>query len=177
MIQTGLGYLDMGYRREQNDLKFADWTYPGVGDGRIIENSNTRKSINYDYRFHYLTIPVWANYIIAKSKDFKTTYAFTGGITGNVLLKHRLTARLDNFTLDGEDKFQLDSTGYNARTLNMQVNVGVRIEHKLEKNITAIVQPMYTFHPISATNEPISAKLYGFILHVGVVANLDMFDE
>ena len=176
-LQTGLGYIDMGWRREQNNLKYGDFTYPGVGDGRIIENSNTTKSINYDYRFHYLQIPVWINYLAFKSKDFKTTYSFTGGLTGNVLLKHALTARLDGFTVDSKSKFQLDSSGYDARTFNMQFNIGMRVEHKLEKNITAIIQPMYSIHPFSATNEPISARLYGMMLHVGVVVSLDMFDE
>lgn len=176
-LQTGLGYVDMGWRREQNNLKYGDYTYPAVGDGRIIENSNTTKNINYDYRFHYLQIPVWINYLAFKSKDFKTTYSLTGGLTGNVLLKHSLTARLDGFTIDSKSKFQLDSTGYDARTFNMQFNVGIRVEHKLEKNITAIIQPMYSIHPFSATKEPISASLYGIMLHVGVVASLDMFDE
>ncbi len=176
-LQTGLGYIDMGWRREQNNLKYGDFTYPGVGDGRIIENSNTTKNINYDYRFHYLQIPVWINYLAFKSKDFKTTYSFTGGLTGNVLLKHALTAKLDGFTLDSKSKFQLDSTGYDARTFNMQFNIGLRVEHKLEKNITAIIQPMYSIHPFSATNEPISAKLYGMMLNIGVVLSLDMFDE
>ncbi len=105
-LQTGLGYVDMGWRREQNNLNQGDFTYPGVGDGRIIENSNTTKNINYDYRFHYLQIPVWINYLAFKSKDFKTTYSFTGGLTGNVLLKHALTARLDGFTVDSKSKFQ-----------------------------------------------------------------------
>lgn len=176
-LQTGLGYVDMGWRREQNNLKYGDFTYPGVGDGRIIENSNTSKNIDYDYRFHYLQIPVWINYLAFKSKDFKTTYSFTGGLTGNVLLKHALTARLDGFNLDSKSKFQLDSTGYDARTFNMQFNVGLRVEHKLEKNITAIIQPMFSIHPLSATKDPISASLYGMMLHVGLVLSLDMFDE
>jgi hypothetical protein len=36
---------------------------------------------------------------------------------------------------------------------------------------------MYSIHPFSATNDPISARLYGMMLHVGVVVSLDMFDE
>lgn len=176
-LQAGLGYIDMGYRREQNDLKLGDHTYPGIGFGKIVENTNATRNIYYDYKFHYLQIPLWANYALFKSKDFKTTVSVTGGLSANVLLKHQLVAKLDNFKMDDKDKFTFDSTGYSARSFGMQVNLGLKVEHKLEKDITLIFQPMYNYHPFSATNEPISVGLYGFLLNAGVVIDLDILDE
>lgn len=176
-LQAGLGYIEMGYRREQNDLKYGDYTYPGMGDGKIIENTNVKRNIYYDYKFHYLQIPVWANYSVFKSKDFKTNVSVTGGLSAAILLKHQLVAKLDNFKIDDKEKFSFDSTGYNARALSMQVNLGLKVEHKLEKDITLIFQPMFNYQPISATSEPISVGLYGFMFNAGVVIDLDAFDE
>lgn len=174
-MQAGLGYMDMGYRYEQNDLKTGDYIYKGVGGGKVLDNSNVKKSINNDYRFHYLSIPVWFNYEFLKSGDYKTMYEFTGGVTATLLLKHQLTARLDNFTIDGEDKYQLNETGHDARTLNMQVNVGVRVLHKLDKETTIIIQPMYSIHPFSATNDKTQVYPYGIMLHAGIVVDLNKF--
>ena len=68
-----------------------------------------------------------------KSKDYKTMYQFTGGVAANVLIKHQLTARLDNFSIDGKEKFQINNTGYEARAFTMQLNLGFKVIHKLDK--------------------------------------------
>ena len=123
-LQTGIGYMDMGYRREQNNLQLGDFTYPGLATGKIIEKTNVTRNINYDYRFHYLNIPLFLNYSIYKSKNLKTNIAIAGGVNTNFLLKHNLVARLDNFKLDDKETFTFDSTGYDARTFSIQLSVG-----------------------------------------------------
>lgn len=174
-MQAGIGYVDMGFRRQQKNIALGDYTYPGIGDGRLIEFSNTKKSIDYDYRFHYVQVPVWFNYHLFKSSDYRTTFDFTTGLSLTFLAKHRLTARLNEFKVDEKDVFQLDSTGYDARTLNAQFNLGFRIEHKLEKDITLIFQPMYSIHPFSLTNDPINVRAYSFMLNAGIVVDLENF--
>lgn len=172
-LQAGIGYVDMGFRRQQKNIQLGDYTYPGIGDGRLVEFSNTKKSIDYDYRFHYVQVPVWFNYHMFKSKDYRTSFDFTTGLSLAFLVKHRLTARLNEFKVDEKEVFQLDSTGYDARTINAQLNVGFRMEHKLDKEITLIVQPMYSIHPFSLTNDPLSVRAYGFMLNAGVVIDLE----
>lgn len=176
-FQTGIGYTDMGFRRTQKDIKLGDETYPGIGDGKLIELSNSKKDIYYDYRFHYIQIPAWFNYRLYKSKDFRTNYLFTGGIGINALVKHGLTARLQNFTVDGEKKFQLDSTGLKAVPVAATVHLGFKMEHKLDKTTTLIVQPMFNMSPLSVTSSDIKVRPYSLMLHVGVIVNMDMFSE
>jgi hypothetical protein len=176
-IQAGLGYLDMGFRRAQNNLKDGELIHKEIGPGKILDKTNIEKNINYDYRFHYLDIPVWFNYELYKSKDYKTRYQFTGGVAANVLLKHQLTARLDNFTIDGEDKFQINNTGYEASAFNMQVNLGFKVIHKLDKETTIIVQPIYTIHPMSVTGGQIDVMPYSVMVHAGLVLDLNKFKD
>ncbi len=174
-LQLGLGYTDLGFRREQNDIKLADETYPGIGEGKLLEFSNNKKDIYYDYRFHYIQVPVWLNYNVFQSKDFKTNVQLTGGLSVNILAKHHLTAKLQNFSVDEEEKFQIDSTGYDARTLSLNLNAGMRIVHKLDKKTTLVFQPMFGYQPISSTNEPLSVNAYQFMLHAGIILDLNMF--
>lgn len=176
-MQAGLGYVDMGFRREQNKLQDGDYIHKEVGEGRIWDKSNVEKNLNYDYRFHYLDIPVWFNYELFKSKDYKTMYQITAGVAANILIKHQLTARLDNFTIEGKDKFQVSNTGYDARSFNMQLNLGFRVLHKLDKETTIILQPMYSMHPLSVTNDPFKVNPYGVMLHAGLVVDLTKFRD
>lgn len=174
-LQAGIGYVDMGFRYEQNKLQDGDYIKKGVGEGRIWDKSNVEKNLNYDYRFHYVDIPVWFNYELFKSKDYKTIYQFTAGVAANILVKHQLTARLDGFTIDGKDKFQVNNTGLDARAFNMQLNAGFKVIHKLDKQTTVIVQPMYSMHPVSVTNSNLSVNPYSIMLHAGLVIDLNKF--
>jgi hypothetical protein len=174
-LQAGIGYVDMGFRYEQNKLKDGDYINNGVGEGRILDKSNVEKNLNYDYRFHYIDIPVWFNYELFKSKNYKTIYQFTAGFAANILVKHQLTARLDNFTIDGKDKFQVNNTGLDPRAFNMQINAGFKVIHKLDKETTVIVQPMYSMHPVSVTNSNLSVNPYSIILHAGLIIDLNKF--
>jgi hypothetical protein len=174
-IQAGVGYIDMGYRRKQKDVKFGEKTYPGIGSGIIEEKSNSEKNIYYDYRFFYAQIPVWFNYRLYKSKDYKTTYQLTMGATPQFLIDNKITARLKNLTVDGEKKFSLDSTGYDARTINLQVNFGGRIEHKLDKTTTIIIQPMLAYHPFSTSNKPLLVNPFSIMVHLGLVVDVGGF--
>jgi hypothetical protein len=176
-MQAGLGYLDMGFRREQNNLQDGEYIHKEIGEGKILDKTNIEKNINYDYRFHYLDIPVWFNYELYKSKDYKTMYQFTGGVAANVLIKHQLTARLDNFSIDGKEKFQINNTGYDARAFSMQLNFGFKVIHKLDKETTIIVQPIYTIHPMSVTSGQIKVMPYSVMLHAGLVFDLTKFKD
>lgn len=171
-LQLGLGYVDAGFRRQQKNIQYLDPTYPGIGSGMIIDKTNTRKDINYDYRFHYLQVPVLFNYKVAKSKDFKSNYMLTGGINVDVLLKHRLTARLENFTVDGEKKYQFDSTGMKANVITASLSIGARLEHKLDKSTTLIIHPVFNYYPLSVTNSDIKINPYTLMIHAGVVINI-----
>lgn len=171
-LQLGLGYTDAGFRRQQKDIQFAEATYPGVGDGLILEMSNTKKDINYDYRFHYIQVPVLLNYHLHKSKDFKSIYIVSGGVNADILLKHRLTARMENFVVDGEKKYQLDSTGMKANAVTASISIGARLEHKLDKSITLIVHPMFNYYPLSVTRSDFSVHPYTIMVNAGVVINI-----
>lgn len=174
-FQVGLGYLDAGFRRQQKNLGLGDPTYPGIGEGMILDNSNQRKDINYDYRFHYIQVPVQFNLRVGRSKDFRSDYMLCGGISTSVLVKHHMTARLENFTVDEKSVFQLDSTGLDARVLAASISLGGRLEHKLDKKFTLIVQPVLSYFPVSITGGSIAVRPYMFTVHAGLV--IDLFSK
>lgn len=172
-LQAGLGYNETGFTREQTNIKFRDKLFPGIGDGMLIENSNSTKSINYSFRYQYLTVPVLFNYYAKRSRDFKWTYYFTTGVGFNFLLKHEIKATMKNFVVDGESTIHLDSTGYEGRAFAMNIYVGGRIEYKVDKNLSVFGQPMITAYPLSVSKTPMQVYPIGLMVNCGVVYVFD----
>ena len=173
-LQIGLGFQQMGFARKQSNLTFKNFTYPGIGIGKIEDLSNTQKEITYNYRFNYLQIPLQINTYLGRSRDFKWVYQFSGGITPQILLNHRLVANTNpGFTIEGEDQFKIDSSGFDARRFAINMQVGLTIEYRESKNKVYFIQPMLGIHPIGVSANPRVAYPVFASLAVGVLfANL-----
>jgi len=172
-VQVGLAYADLGYQRKQEGLLFKQTTYPGLGSGKIEDLSNPAKDINYNYRFHYLQIPILFHYKYKKSGDFKFTYSFSGGVSTNILLKHQMTANLLNgFYIEGEKKFNFDSTGFKASPVTFNILLGGRIEYKLDKTSQLSVIPQIGFFPLGVTSGSINSNPIFFSLGLAYVKSI-----
>ncbi|MFY8021799.1 MAG: hypothetical protein ACOVP1_11395 [Bacteroidia bacterium] len=168
-FQIGLGYANIGFRRNQENLKFKAYTYPGIATGMVEDLSGSEKQINYFYQFRYLQIPVLMNLQLARSKDFKYRYSFTGGLTLNALLQHRIIAEtIKGYYIDGQTKFTLDSTGFQARPLSLQLNLGMKADFKIDKKTKGFVQPMLAFYPISISSAERTINPFMFLLSFGI---------
>lgn len=172
-LQTGIGYAEMGFQRNQTNIQFGEKLYPGVGSGKLEEKTSSVRSIDYNYRFQYLHIPVLFNYRFRKSADYKFTFSYTLGAAFDILLKHKITANLlDDFVINDVKTFSIDSTGYNARVLAFNFILGGRIDYKIDKKISIMIQPVLGFYPISITSTPISVYPIYFSINTGLVFDI-----
>lgn len=152
-IQTGLSYLDVGFTRVQSNIAYSDSLFRPLG--RVIELSNTDKSAEYRYRYHYLQIPVLANYHLYSNRNGNHAIYLVGGLGLNILLRHDMKAVLNQFVVDGEFVHRFDSTGYDGRRIGLNIMAGVRYEFKDEDKQKFFIQPNFGFSPIGITNTPI----------------------
>ncbi|MDZ4668923.1 MAG: outer membrane beta-barrel protein [bacterium] len=174
-IQVGVGYQQTGFARKQTDLTFKNYTYPGIATGRIEDFSNTQKGITYNYRFHYLQIPIILNTYLGRSGDFKWVYQLSSGITPQVLLKHQLVANCNpGFSIEGKDQFKLDSSGFDAKRLAVSLQIGIYIAYRESKDKIYFFQPMVGIYPSSVSTANNSAFPFFVSLNVGVMfSNID----
>ncbi len=176
-IQVGLGYSEVGFVREQMGIKYKDNLFPGIGtNGRVEDNTNIVKNAYYHFKYQYLTVPVLFNYYAKRSDNFKWAYYLSGGVGMNVLLKHQMKAKLDNFYVDGENVFKLDSTGYEGAPFTVNLFVGGRFEYKIDKQLSAFVQPMLTIFPMSVSKTEVKVHPVGVQLNIGVAYSLNRGD-
>lgn len=171
-LQVGIGYADYGFNRVQENLAFKAKTYPGIGTGMIEDLSNSEKQLTYQYRFQYVQVPVLWNAQLYRSPNFKYRLYFSGGLALNVLLRHRLVAEtISGYSIDGNTRFVLDSSGFKASPIALQLNTGVKMEYRLEKG-KFFVQPLIQFFPLSVSSGDRKVYPLGLIVHVGFEASL-----
>lgn len=169
-LLIGLGYQEAAFGRKQSNLNFSNYTYPGIGVGKIEDLSNLERGIQYTYRFSYLNIPVQLLINTGRSGDFKWTYSFVPGAGINVLLNHQMIANLDDgFSIDLIDKFYLDSTGFNARPIAFNLSAGLRFQKKDEDGKSYFIQPMAAVYPLSVSSSDLKALPWTISLQFGAV--------
>ncbi|MFI5221399.1 MAG: outer membrane beta-barrel protein [Bacteroidia bacterium] len=169
-FQFGIGYQDIGFQINQNNIKFGDKLYPGVGSGKLEEKTSASRNISYDFRYHYLHLPLFANYHLFRSKDYRMNIYVSGGIALNVLLKHQITAKLD-FDIDGKNRFNVDSSAYTSSflSLNIAAMLGARVDYKIDKNFSLMVQPVFGACPFPISSGPISVYPFYFSMQAGII--------
>lgn len=173
-LQLGMSYIDLGFRRTQNNIQFRDPLFPGIGEGYVTDNSQGfgTKIVEYDYRYQYLQIPMMFNYHLHQTRDFIYNFYWGAGIAPQILLDHRITANLYHFTVDGETRFNLDSTGYEGRRLGLSLLLTAKGEYKVDKKTRAFVQPVFGISPFSASRTRIQSYPYYLQINVGILYNL-----
>lgn len=173
-VQAGLGYSEVGFTIQQNNIQFKDAVFPGVGtSNKILDKSNADRSIDYNYKYQYLTMPVLFNYYTTKAADYKWSYHLTGGLGVNVLLKHQMKAILDNFYIDNEKVYHIDSTGFEGRSVTLNLFLGGRIEYKLDKQLTFFGQPLLIVFPFSVSKTEQHSYPIGLQLNCGVLYTIE----
>ena len=176
-LQCGLGYMVLGHQRQLNNLKFQDYTYPGVGStsGQIVERTNVERNIKLNYRYQYLQVPLLINYHVnARSVGHKVKVSISGGVGFNILLKHDVNAVLnDGFKIDDKTSFSIDSTGFKANAISANLMLGTRLDYDYKKQIKLICQPMFGYFPLSVSSNQLEARPWYFNLSFGVIYSLD----
>ncbi len=176
-LQTGIGYSEVGFTREQKDIQLGDKLYPGIGVGYVTDATSASRSAAYSFKYQYLTVPVLFNYYAKRSSDFKWLYYFTGGAGFNVLVKHQMKAKMNDFVVDGEDVFHIDSTGYEGSPFTVNLFLGGRIEHRISKDLQLFCQPMLTAFPLSVSKTEMKSYPVGLQVNIGLIYSLDAGKE
>jgi hypothetical protein len=172
-LMAGLSYINIGFQRQQRNIGFGDRLHPGIGNGKVTEFSNTEKEVDYHYRYQYIQIPILFNYQLYKSTDFTKNVKLSMGLSPAILINHDIKANLRQFVVDNEERFVIDSTGYEGSILGLTLNGGLYVDYKIDKLKVLYVQPMLSFSPFSVSSSPISANPLFIQLHVGLLFSFD----
>lgn len=168
-LMLGIGLSNKGFQRKQENLKFNQPTYPGIGTGKIEDLSNSNKSLFYNYNFNYINIPILFNWYLGSNANYTFNFAITAGADMAFLINHNMVAyTATGFKIDGNEKFTLDSSGFAANRFLGSINLGCRAEYALSKKLDAFLLPVINISPISLTSNAYNAIPYNLIINAGV---------
>jgi hypothetical protein len=140
-IETGLSYAVRGFQSKKTaSISPPDPAVPPYFKGK--------------YHFHFLDIPLKANFIFG---DNKLRFITSVGVTTNIFLKEMATTILyfDTHT----DKHTFESTDP-YRTLNFSPTLSAGIDWNLHPNVHVRVEPSFQFSALKIIDTPVSGRLY-----------------
>ncbi|MFL5764561.1 MAG: porin family protein [Bacteroidia bacterium] len=150
-IEAGLSYSQQGFTTKPMDVT-ADCATPPV-----VKTTEVRRS-----NFHYITIPVKANFRFGKGK---IQFIATAGIVPSYLLFEQSTSRYhsgnnDSKTYRGDPNFINNPWGLYA-------NAGIGIDYHFGQRTGLKIQPDYSYGIIRTRSAQISEHLWNYGLNIG----------
>lgn len=173
-IHFGLQYLNLGFTRKKENLRFLDTIHPQIGI--MSDLSQTGESyVDFNYRFHYITLPFLVDKQIVNKRLKASTLHFIMGASISALLKHDIKAQFHGFSLKGGQKSKvLDAGDQEAGRLNGNLQFGFRLENLVYGEKTFVfVQPNVFIPILKANYSKERAQLYALGLQVGLMFKIE----
>lgn len=160
-LETGVYYSLKGYQRIENDLFTYDDYDPNVD---IFVNTKTAR---FSYQFHYIDVPVKANFTIGTGR---VKFVSSLGVVGGLLVTPRQVTRI-NYEDGGKhvsSSIPDIKPDFNRFSIAAMVSVGMDFRFTDQINIKIEPVGRVAITPVVNSSYSISERLYNIGLNVGV---------
>ena len=141
-LETGVQYSNKGYQTKIEDITFGQ-PDPSLPD-----------KFKYIYDYHYIDIPVKANFTIGKKK---VRFFTSIGVTTNILIKYTETCIL---VYSDHTNRETNSTSFNYNKVNISPTISVGIDYKINNRMNLRVEPTFRFGVLKIIDAPVTGYLY-----------------
>jgi hypothetical protein len=148
-LETGIQFSNKGYQTKMQELNFA------------ISDPNEPKKIKFTYNFHYIDIPVKANFAFGKKK---VRFSASFGITTSIFIKEKQKTVL--VYSDHTDK-KTTQTNFDYNKVNISPTIGVGFNYKINNRMNLKVEPTFKYGILKINNDPLTGYLYSIGLNIG----------
>ncbi|MCZ2100380.1 MAG: PorT family protein [Chitinophagales bacterium] len=147
-LETGFQYSIKGFQTE--------WK-----TGIPIDPPDLPYKFKFVDDFHYLEVPIKANYTIYNSK---VRLFISGGVSTGFMLEKKdyVVYKYDDRTVRN---YQKDNYEYNK--INITPTIGLGAEYTFKNNSHIVVEPTFRHGISKTTDTPVTAYLYSFGLNLG----------
>jgi hypothetical protein len=173
-IRIGVQLSDYGFRRIRNNLGFGDSIHPEVGLVADFSQIGPR-DVYYDVRYRMLEVPfswVWNTNFQDLKKELQIH--ITAGFAPSYLWRHETIVRLRGFTTrDGIFDYRIDNTGYQARSFNLALTGGMRLDYAMDRRIHLLAAPNLRLPLLAAATRPYERhRPWQFGIETGIIVRL-----
>ncbi|MBK7468092.1 MAG: PorT family protein [Saprospiraceae bacterium] len=147
-IETGIQYSNKGYQTKMKDLIFGQPDPLAPNKAKFI------------YNFHYIDIPVKANFTIGKKK---VRFFTSVGLTTNIFIKETQTSVL--VYSDRTDR-KTNPTNFDYNRVNISPTISVGIDYKINSKMNLRVEPTFRYGVLKIIDAPVTGYLYSGGLNI-----------
>lgn len=147
-LETGLQYSNKGFRTKEQDVIIVE------------PEEDLPQKTRFIYNFHYIDIPVKANFVIGKKN---VRFVTSVGLTTNFLLKETQTSIL--IYQDHTDR-NTDLTNYTHKKVNISPTISAGIDYKLNSRMNLRIMPVFRYGILKIIDAPVTGYLYSGGLNI-----------
>lgn len=161
-IELGVGYSNRGFGTDPIELIYSDMIDPRFGFV-YTPNPSSPATVQHDYDFHYLDVPVAA---VFKLQFGKFVLAPRVGVTLNVLINSTVTQT--RTLLNGEIERQTEDAAGDFYPVNITPILGIGFGIALNDRITIMASPKFKLGVVPIFEGSISNLLWNAGIGVGI---------
>lgn len=159
-VEAGLQYSLKGYQTKQHELTFGQMIDPRYG---FVYNPNSgmAEKVKFMNQFHYIGIPIKANYTLGTGK---TRFFGSVGVVTEFLVASERTA-VWSYS-DGSRKRNSTDSPYDYRTVNVSPQLSAGVDHRINQRMGVLVEPTFRFGAVNIADAPVRTYLWSFGLNL-----------
>jgi len=142
-LKTGVQYSNKGYQTKFQDLIFEQ------------PDPSLPNKVKFIYNFHYIDIPVKANFTIGNKKRF--SFFTSAGIITNILIKESQTV-VSEYS-DRTDR-KIESTNYGYNKLNISPAISIGVDYKINTKMNLRIEPTFRYGVLKLIDASVTTYLY-----------------
>ncbi len=150
-LEMGIQYSNKGFQTKKMELSF--WT----------PEPNAPTKIAHRYNYHYLDIPLKANFTLGKKK---VRFFSSAGLCVNFLVKKTITS-ISEYS-DGRTNRSTYPSGSDNNILNLSPILSAGIDYKINNQMNLRIEPTFRYEILKVYDGPIiSENLWNAGLNIG----------
>ena len=148
-IETGIQYSDKGFQHIQTEF------YPDQPDDPMMPD----KAI-FNYHFHYIDVPLKANFTIGKKK---VRFFTSVGLTTNFFITE---IQSEILKYDNRKVIKNEPTLFDYKKINLSPVISAGIDYKINNSMNLRVEPCYRLGVLKIIDAPVSGWLWNAGLNI-----------
>jgi len=148
-LETGIQYSDKGYQTIVTEFV------------SIQPDPNIPEKVRFIYHFHYIDIPLKANFTLGNKK---VRFLTSIGIVSNIFIKETQTEIL--YFTDRKEK-EKDPTGYEYNKINLSAAISAGIDYKINSRMNLRIEPIFRYGILKINDTPVTGYLWNAGLNIG----------
>lgn len=148
-LETGIQYSNKGYQTKMRDLKYT------------LPEPDLPYKAKRRYNFHYIDIPVKANFTFGKKK---VRFFTSAGITTNIFLQETQTLVL---VYTDRTSRETNPTNYKFNRINISPTISAGIDYKINDRTNLRVEPTFRYGVLKIIDESLTEYIYSGGLNIG----------